>query len=400
MARRRNRNKFRRRQNLPRATGARYPARKMRLLDRYLFRELLTPLAYCLGGFLIFWVTYDLFTELEELQERKLHTLDVLAYILAMTPEFLVTVLPVALLLALLYTLANHARYNEITAMRAAGVSLWRICVPYFIIGFFASLALFVLNEFLAPRGADRANRILTRYVQKPGDGARDQFHGFANAREHRLWHFDEYRVQTAEMLNPQINWNLPDGASWQLNAARAVWTNGVWTFFNAMEYAQAGTSAPIVPEWQTNVNVLAVPQFDETPAQIKSEIKISNYENRRDIRKADIPLADIQTYLRLHPDLPRDKSAWLLTKLYGRLAAPWTCMVVVLIAVPFGATPGRRNLFYGVAGIIALTFTFFVLQSVSLAFGSGGYLPAWLAAWLPNMIFAATGLFLMARIR
>jgi lipopolysaccharide export system permease protein len=373
----------------------------MRLLDRYLFRELLTPLAYCLGGFLIFWITYDLFTELEELQERKLHALDVLAYILAMTPEFLVTVLPVALLLALLYTLANHARYNEITAMRAAGVSLGRICVPYFIIGLFASLALFALNEFLAPRGADWANRILTRYVQKPGDGARDQFHGFANVREHRLWHFNSYNVKTAEMLNPQVNWNLPDGASWQLNAARAVWTNGAWVFFDAKEeFSAANANAPPVPVALTNANALTMPQFDETPAQIKSEIKISNYENRRDFRKADIPLADIRTYLRLHPDLPGDKSAWLFTKFYGRLAAPWTCLVVVLIAIPFGATPGRRNLFFGVAGIIALTFTFFVLQAVSLAFGSAGELPAWLAAWLPNMIFAATGLFLMARVR
>jgi len=72
----------------------------MRLLDRYLMRELLTPLAYCLGGFLIFWISYDLFTELNEMQERKLHLPDVIGYSIAMTPEFLVMVLPIALLLA------------------------------------------------------------------------------------------------------------------------------------------------------------------------------------------------------------------------------------------------------------------------------------------------------------
>ena len=51
--------------------------RVMRLLDRYLFRELFTSLAYCLGGFMIFWISYDLFTGLEEMQDRKLHLLDV-----------------------------------------------------------------------------------------------------------------------------------------------------------------------------------------------------------------------------------------------------------------------------------------------------------------------------------
>ena len=134
----------------------------MRLLDRYLFRELLTPLAYCLGGFLIFWISYDLFTELQEMQERKLHLLDVIEYSVAMTPEFLVMILPVVLLLALLYTLTNHARHNEITAMRAAGVSLWRLCVPYLVVGLAASVVLFWLNEWCVPRSTNWAERILT----------------------------------------------------------------------------------------------------------------------------------------------------------------------------------------------------------------------------------------------
>src|ERR1700689_1668943 len=151
----------------------------MRLLDRYLFRELLTALAYCLGAFLIFWISYDLFTELEELQERKLHALEILGYTLALTPEFLVMVLPIALLLALLWALTNHARANEITAMRAAGISLWRICLPYFVVGFAASIALFALNEFLVPRSTDWANHILSRYVKKSGDA--ETQHEFRN---------------------------------------------------------------------------------------------------------------------------------------------------------------------------------------------------------------------------
>jgi lipopolysaccharide export system permease protein len=373
----------------------------MRLLDRYLFRELLAPLACCLGGFLIFWTAYDLFTELEEMQERKLHLPDVLAYSIAMTPGFLVLVLPIALLLALLYALTGHARANEITAMRAAGVSLWRICAPYFFAGFVASLALFALNEFLAPRGTDWADRIMTRHVQRPGDiNAQKQFQnfGFTNTRAHRAWLIGEYRVKTAEMIRPQVNWNLPDGSSRRLYADRAVRTNGAWTFFNVTEFSQAGAQAALVPSLQTNE--LAMPDFEETPAQIRSEIKISAYLGLEASRKADIPLKDIFEYLQLHPDLSPAVAGRLYTKFDGRLAAPWTCLVVVLIAIPFGAASGRRNLFFGVAGSIFICFTFFVLQSASLLLGSGGELPPWLAAWLPNMVFGATGLFLMARER
>jgi lipopolysaccharide export LptBFGC system permease protein LptF len=73
-----------------------------------------------------------------------------------------------------------------------------------------------------------------------------------------------------------------------------------------------------------------------------------------------------------------------------------------VFIAIPFGVASGRRNLFVGVAGSIFICFTYFVVQKVSLAAGSApnSHFPAWLAAWLPNLIFGATGLFLMARVR
>ena len=99
--------------------------------------------------------------------------------------------------------------------------------------------------------------------------------------------------------------------------------------------------------------NELAMPEFDETPGQIRSEIKISSYQSLKKNRSSDIPLADIFAYLRLHPNLPPTDSGWLFTKFYGRIAAPWTCLVVVLIAIPFGAATGRRNLFVGVAGSI-----------------------------------------------
>src|SRR5581483_5046176 len=107
----------------------------MRLLDRYLLRELLIPLGYCLCGIWIIWLAFGLVNELSSFQTHKLHFSDVLEYYLVSTPEFLVQVLPLILLLALLYTLTNHARHHEITAIRAAGISLGRLCLPYFFVG-------------------------------------------------------------------------------------------------------------------------------------------------------------------------------------------------------------------------------------------------------------------------
>src|SRR6516225_11327215 len=143
----------------------------MRLLDRYLLRELLVPLGYCLSGFLLLWVTADLVNELGSLQQHHLSAADIAKYYLVQAPGFLVLGMPIALLLALLYALTNHARHNEITAIRAAGVSLWRMCLPYLLVGLGLSLLSFGLNEFYVPDSADKAEAIRNCRVA-PGPNA------------------------------------------------------------------------------------------------------------------------------------------------------------------------------------------------------------------------------------
>ena len=375
----------------------------MRLLDRYLLRELLIPLGYCLCGFLLFWITADMFVKLGEFQRKGLVASDIAAYYVFVLPDFLVLVLPIALLLALLYALTNHARHQEITAIRAAGVSLWRLSLPYFGVGLLGSLALFTANEFWVPTSDDRANAILKRHSAADPRASgpneyRDLF--FESTRDGHRWHAGLYYPKTGEMRSVDV-YPAERGSSqaWDLQADQARPVNGVWTFYNARVYKEAAdTNMPPVPTLQTNV--LAVPEFKETPEEINSEIKIRDSMSLRAAKKADVPIKDLLNYMRLHPRLSRSDRAWLETKLAGRLAAPWTCLVVVLIAIPFGAAGGRRNVFVGVATSIVLCFSYFVLQQLGLALGTSGRVSPWLAAWFPNLFFGLAGLVMTARIR
>jgi lipopolysaccharide export system permease protein len=375
----------------------------MRLLDRYLLRELLIPLVFCLSAFLILWHAFDLINHLHDFQTRKLHARDVLEYYLAGLPENLVFFMPFVLLLSLLYTLTNHARHNELTAIRAAGVSLWRLSVPYFAVGLLFTIGYFAMNELWAPRAEDAAEEILNRRVADPGaetvskTGLKNL--GFENRRDGRIWQFGAYNPRTYEMFDLIVSSSLPDGARGQLIAKRGVWTNHVWVFYNGREqiFQPASGLAPSDPFQEREK-----PEFSETPEEIKSEIKIKNRNILRSARSVELPISEILDYLRFHPKrtMPRPEQFWLYTQLQGRLAAPWTCLVVVLIALPFGAASGRRNVFVGVAGSIAICFAYFILLKVGLALGTGGYIPSWVAGWLPNVSFAATGLCLTLRAR
>jgi lipopolysaccharide export system permease protein len=374
----------------------------MRLLDRYLLREFLIPLGYCLCGFLILWIFFDLFAEMNTFQSKKLHGGDIAQYYLVNMPETLAIILPITVLLALLYTLTNHARNHEITAIRAAGVSLWRLCVPYLAVGFIASVGLFALNELVVPDSSEAADKILNRRAPNTA-GALRAYQvanlGFSNARDERKWLIGIYNTDTAEMAKVNVNWKLPDGSSRWLVADRAERANNLWTFYNVNEYNEApGTGALPMPVLQTNV--MAFPQFTETPDEIKSEIKISGASrpSSRSTKLPELSIREILSYLSLHPQPLREKE--LYTKLYGRLAAPWTCLVAVLIAIPFGAGGGRRNVFVGVASSIVICLIYYFLQPLCLTFGSAGYMPPWLAAWLPNLVFGMAGLWMTARVR
>ena len=244
----------------------------MRLHDRYLFRELLTPLAFCLVGFLIFWISFFLFTQMETIQEKHMDLRDTMAYCALSLPGTLVLLLPILLLLAMLYTLTQHARHNELTALRAAGVSLMRLCAPYFAVGLLATGIYFALNEFAVPYCDDQVEQILGGHLKKEAaaKGIPQRTKGFFNARSHRYWQFVDYDESTTRMQTVTVTWISTSGSRRILRADAAARTNDVWTFFNAQILMPAEQSQT------TLTNILAMPEFDETPDQVRLLLKFS----------------------------------------------------------------------------------------------------------------------------
>jgi lipopolysaccharide export LptBFGC system permease protein LptF len=482
----------------------------MRLLDRYLLRELLSPLAICLSGFSLFWIAFDLFSHLEDFQKASATKADVAEFYLVGFPTLLITIVPIGFLLALLYALTNHARHHELTAIRAAGVSLWRICVPYFAVGLILSGSLFALNEMLVPNARESQDYLLQRRLE--GVAATNRLIrssvNFLNERSGRAWgigrldlgamELQELRMrlpiertawrevradsarwttnagwrpdhlteelhrsaddpEPAKLLGPGVdfpqppppfaitsNWpgqalvfsngwlktNLvfsdpsPGGARWsaawwnpsnqelhdievrlplgpgaqrQFFAKAATWDNQGWLFADGQEYifryARDRTPFPVM-------DVKRLAELDETPAMIRSEVRVTSFSLSKALKHPELSLEEILLYRKLHPVLRPDMATWLDTQFQAHLAAPWTCLVVALIAAPFGAPSGRRNVFFGVAGSIALGLVYFVLQRLGFAMGQNGSVPPWLGAWLPNLAFAAIGLIMMARVR
>ncbi len=373
----------------------------MRLLDRYQLREFLIAFGYCLAGILVFWLSFELLGGMDDMRRRELGFGDVLLYLGHRLPLNLLLQLPVALLLSLLYVLTQHARHNELLAMRAAGLSVWRISTPYLAVGVVLSVVLMAVNEYAVPDAAARAEAVLER--KSVGAAAekvrwrenlnfRDQVTG-------RIWWLRRFNLDTAEIQGLHVQWLGGDGAREELIADRGHFEDGAWVF-EGVTRLTFGTG-PTAEMSQIQTNRLVVSSFPETPAHLRSEVKISRLlGSLKRSRQIQLSLREIITYRELHPSLSPDFDARLQTWFHDRLASPWTCLVVVLIAIPAGAGSGRRNVFVGVAAAILLAFAYFVLKEFSLALGTGGFVPAWLAAWMANLVFGGGGLVAILRLR
>ena len=214
-----------------------------------------------------------------------------------------------------------------------------------------------------------------------------------------RVWQADTYDVETGDMSTVHVGWRTQGGERREIVAQHAEWRDGVWVFQEAIDTWFSNNPAAF--PFRVVTNRLTVQELSETPAQIRAALKVNElFSNlRQAAKRPQLSLGEILAYQQVYPHDTRYRST-LQTQLHGRLAAPWTCVVVVLIAVPFGAASGRRNPFVGVASSVFIFFGYFLLLRLGLTLGVAGRLPGWLAAWGPNLFFSLLGGWRMIKVR
>ena len=219
----------------------------------------------------------------------------------------------------------------------------------------------------------------------------------FFNESTHRHWNMDRFNRRTSEIQHLKLKTVLPDGSTETIYASNALFHGGQWHLHKEVTWMQKTNDlAPTI----SATNEMLPLSLAETPAWLRSEIKFNALLAAVAAKGPQFSMREILDYLRLHPRIEEAKKASLLTQFQAGLARPFTCLAVVLIALPFGARAGRQNVFVGVASSIFICFGYFILQKISFALGLGGYLSPILAAWLPNLVCGGTGLALLSRVR
>lgn len=360
----------------------------MKILTHYLLKSLLLPLLYCLLGFSLIFIISDLFDHFSDFLESGSRPIEILYYYSQVLPSVTVLILPACLLLAMLHSLSRLTRHSEITAMRAGGISIYRIVVPFIGVGVLASLFAGFINETVAPDAAYRAEQFLD--YQKFG---RDEKIFFARNialknRDH-VWMIQKLDTRDNSVYNVEMVELRPDGSdAVKYKAAKALWLDGRWWFMDLtiQRYKENGDLAG-PPEMILQKEMR---DLHETPQTFMAEIKGPQYLSAHEMRH----------YLRAKNDISSNTRARLLVDFHSRLAAPFACLIVTLIGVPIGAHTGRRGAFAGIMVAMSLFFGFYILQLTGQALGKQEIIPALLGGWLPTFIFGAASPLFIHRMR
>jgi LPS export ABC transporter permease LptG len=373
-----------------RAAGRRrvFSARFPMILDDYVLRDFGMNLAMVVAAFLMLLLVFTLFELLGDILRNQISPLVVGAYLLNVSPYFVYNITPLSILLAVLITLGVMQRSNEVTAIKTAGMSIYRIVTPLLVASAILSAGLFFADQFYLPHANKRQDALRNQIKGKPAQTYLNPDRKWIFGQHSDIYYyelFDSDRDQFGRLAVFQF-----DPATFQLTkriyADRAHWEETLqrWVCTQGWERDLRG---PAIDDYRT-FEVATFPFLSEPPTYFKKEVKQSSEMNYEELRRY---IRDLQ---QSGFDVVR-----LRVQLQKKLAFPIITLVMAVLAIPFSLSSGRRGAITGVAVAVGIAVVYWTVAGLFEAMGNISQLPPVLAAWSPDLIFALVGGYLVLKV-
>ena len=375
---------FERAANRKRVFSAHFPL----IIDDYILRDFFLYLGMILGTFLVLLLVFTFFELLGDIVRNRVPLIMVGQYLINVTPYFIYNTTHISVLLAVLVTFGPMQKANEITAMKATGISIYRAILPVMVIAAILSTGLFFFDQFYLPHANKRQDALRNQIKGKPaqtflrpdrkwifGQHSDIYYYEFFDADGNRFGSISvfEFEPKTFELTK-------------RIYATRAHWSDTLqkWVFEQGWTRSFRGSA---IQSYQP-FDVETFAELGEPPSYFKKEVKQSsemNYEELNnyihDLRQSGFDVVKLRVQLQ------------------KKFAFPITTFVMAVLAVPFALSAGRRGALAGVAIAVGIAVVYFIVSGLFEAMGNTNQLPAALAAWSPDLLFALAGGYMILKV-
>ncbi|HZC33977.1 MAG TPA: LptF/LptG family permease, partial [Chthoniobacterales bacterium] len=367
-----------------RVFSARFPM----LLDDYVLRDFFVYLVLIVASFLVLLLVFTVFELLGDILRNHVSPLTVGDYLLNVTPFFLYNIAHLSILLAVLITFGLMQRSNEMTAIKATGISIYRVIVPVLLASCIFAVGLFFFDQFYLPHANKRQDALRNQIKGKPPQTYLNPDRKWIFGQNYKIYYyqfFDSDRNQFGNLSAFQF-----DPATFQLTrrvyADRAHWDERLrrWVCTQGWERSLRGSA---IQDFHT-FDVATFAAISEPPYYFKKEVRQSSEMNYEELRHY---IRDLQ---QSGFDVVR-----LRVQLYEKFAFPVITLVMAVLAVPFSLSIGKRGTVAGVAAAVGIAVIYTTVFRLFESMGNVSQLPPILAAWAPDLIFGMAGGYLILKV-
>ncbi len=376
-------------QRLRMSLRARFPS----ILDEYVMGSFLRNFTLVLAGITVLFLVFTFFELLGDIVRYRTPLVTVFDYLLNLIPFILYNMAPLCSLVAVLITFGALSRTSELTAMKATGISLYRVVTPIFVLAAMLSVALFAFDELYLPTANRRQESLLSTIKGKPTQTFlrpdRKWMSGQAgrNGDPTRIFYYQFFDPDRNVFANLTVFEFQPQtfALTRRIFASSAQWNehDGRWILDDGWQRTFSGETVSSFSKFDAS----SFPEIREEPSYFKKQERPSQ----------EMSYDELRHYIR---DLQQSgfETRRLRVQLNRKLAYPLISLVMAIVAVPFALSAGKRGGIAGMGAAVAVAIAYWIVAGIFENLGDVNSLPAVLAAWSPDLLFAMAGSYLLLR--
>ncbi|MGE5350445.1 MAG: LptF/LptG family permease [Acidobacteriota bacterium] len=352
----------------------------MKIIDRYFVKQFLQTLAFALVAFTLIFVIIDMMENLDDFIDQNVSYPIIFEYYVYFAPEIIRLMIPVATLLACLFTVGRMASQNELTAVKSSGVSLYRIMEPFIVTSLIISIFSIYFGGYVVPLANKGKVKIEQVYMKKELAAAGTNIF-FQDTRNRivNIYYFDTQHSRASQVSIQEFDPKDLTHMTSRLDAVQMQYdsTKKVWHAFN-------GTKRTFLPGGENveKFSEIELPELHFLPVDVVTKQQ----------KPEEMTLSELRDFYRNQARTGNDPTRTLI-EYHSRFSFAFASLIVIFLGLPLSANKKRGGLALQFGLSLLFTFIYLGFMKISEAFGKNGVLDPLLTAWLANILFLAAAL-------
>ena len=357
----------------------------IKILDRYLLRYFIAALLLISIGIGILIIAINMVEELQDFIDHEVPLAQIGLYYVYFSGWIVKSFLPVFVLLAALSSIGILARRSEILAMKASGLSLYRIAAPILIFTFILSIGHIFYNEIIYPPGNRKRVEMKEFTIKKRSKEARlSNRNVFRQVNKNLFFVISSYNIPRQEGTDIKIYRSDNNRLAELITASRIRYTPRNWMLYDGIRRLFDDST-----ETFTTFDSLSAAYIKDQPSDFEKPLG----------KPEDMGYAELERYIEVmkRTGSPYERE---LVDLKFKISYPFASFIVILICVPIASNPKRGGIAFSIATGAGIALFYFVCFKITQSLGYNAKLNPDFAAWMMNGLFLLVGSIIMIKTR